>query len=218
MGDKNKGRDKIFLGLALAAAVGWFMYANRGQPITPKANQKAARQANYGSDKDNATALEPASTTAPEHPPVWEVTASHDSNSFWRELRVQRQGRQEVINFRSVPKEGSGLFVYGVYLYGPEELQTFREILKRYHVLVEKRKTDPLNAGKQKLGQTSVHQFWFNFDAGEPVLEFSDPKNFSRGGLSMYGKETLEVFRELNGKYESLSGLLDTVQNSRAKP
>jgi len=147
------------------------------------------------------------------HEPIWEISATSDSVDRWREMRIQRQGSEEVINFRAVSKGTVG-FVYGIYLYGTDELTAFSEVLSKFSELVDKRKTDPLNASKQKIGQTRIHEFWFAIDGSKPVLEFSDPKNTIRGGMSMIGEETVDKFQLLQNKYESKSQMLDELQEA----
>lgn len=159
-----------------------------------------------GAEKDTAKEAVPL--------PIWELSARSDGEQFWREMRVQRQGGQELINFRSVPKDKGGLsfFVYGVYLYGSEDLVLFRQVLERYFELLERAKADPFAVRKRELGRTSQHTFWLHSDGGDRVIEYTDDKNVLRGGTSMLGQETIQQFVELSDKYELICQLLDKLR------
>lgn len=147
--------------------------------------------------------------------PIFEVAQHEETPDKWREIRLQRQGGIEIVNLRSIARQSKGYdFVCGIYLYGKGEVDILKRAMDRYISLVEIRKTDPLKAGKQKLGKTSLHELWYSIDGGDCILEFTDPKNTFRGKMTMIGTETVQSFRMLLEEYDTLHSVLDKLEHA----
>lgn len=139
---------------------------------------------------------------------ICEVSAVRDTSQKWQELRIVHQGRQELINFRSISKENTIAFVFAIYLSGEKELEVFRTVMDEYLRLVSSDSSKLEAMKRTRLGRTSQHEFWLSFLSDGPVLEYSDSKNFKRGGMSMLSTETVQTFQKLSEQYTLLHSTL----------